>query len=196
MTGFLRLVLGPMFAGKTTDLINTYYNLKFTESVIAINYYLDKRYDDVMLTSHDGNKIPCLMIDSLFDAWYNPRNQYFDILNKSDYILINEGQFFDNLFYIVRDMLYNNKKVFIYALDGDFQQKKFGEVLDLVPLCDEIKKLNAKCFQCGGMAIFTHRITDEMNQVDIGVDNYIPLCRKCFPNNDIDSEIDKIADVD
>ena len=49
MSGFLRLVLGPMFAGKTTDLINTYNNLKYSEKIIAINYYLDKRYDDIML---------------------------------------------------------------------------------------------------------------------------------------------------
>ena len=195
MTGFLRLVLGPMFAGKTTELINTYYNLVFTENVIAINYYLDTRYDEILLTSHNGEKIPCLMIDSLFDAWYNPKNEFFEKLNNAQYILINEGQFFENLYYIVKDMLVNNKQVFIYALDGDFQQKKFGEVLDLVPLCDEIKKLNAKCFHCGGIAIFTHRITDEMNQIDIGVNNYIPLCRKCFPKESND-DIDKIPDVD
>ena len=80
-------------------------------------------------------------------------------------------------------------------MDGDFQQNKFGEVLDLIPLCDEVKQLNAKCFHCGDMAIFTHRITDEMNQIDIGVNNYIPLCRKCFPNK-MDLEVEKIADVD
>ena len=193
MSGFLRLVLGPMFAGKTTDLINTYNNLKYSEKIIAINYYLDKRYDDIMLTSHDNVKIPCLLVDSLFDALFNPKNEFYDKLNDSSFILINEGTFFDNLYYIVKDMLLNNKKVFIYALDGDFQQNKFGEVLDLVPLCDEIKKLNAKCFHCGGMAIFTHRITDEMNQIDIGVNNYIPLCRKCFPK---ETYIEKIPDVD
>ena len=78
-------------------------------------------------------------------------------------------------------MLKQNKKVYIAGLDGDFQQKKFGTILDLIPLCDKVTKLSSLCSLCknGEAGIFSMRLTQEKEQMLIGSENYIPVCRKC-----------------
>jgi len=101
---------------------------------------------------------------------------------KSDVILINEGQFFPDLYNVVVDMLKYNKKVYVCGLDGDFERKKFGTILDLIPLCDKVTKLTSLCSQCkdGTPGIFSMRLTNELEQTVVGSDNYIPVCRKCY----------------
>ena len=73
-----------------------------------------------------------------------------------------------------------NKRVYVCGLDGDFERKKFGNILDLIPYSDSIIKLKSNCNNCNEPAIFSHRLTDENEQVVIGSNNYIPLCRKCY----------------
>ena len=101
---------------------------------------------------------------------------------NSNVILINEGQFFNYLNECVKEFLKQNKKVYIAGLDSDYQQKKFGEIIDLIPICDKIHKLHSLCAVCknGEHAIFSKRISDEKQQTLVGNDNYIPVCRKCF----------------
>lgn len=67
------------------------------------------------------------------------------------------------------------------GLDGDFKRRKFGSILDIIPLCDDLIKLKAICHKCKKKdGIFTHRITEEKIQTVIGSDNYISLCRTCY----------------
>jgi thymidine kinase len=180
-TGVLEIILGPMFSGKTSLLIKTYHELQSqNEKVLAINYIADQRYHDTLLSSHDKVMIPCIMIEDIYDSWYNNNNINYSILQNSEYILINEAQFFNKLYEVVINMLEQNKKVYLYGLDGDFNRNKFGQMLDLIPFCDNIQKLHAKCNSCNLDAIFSHRITSESSQVVIGSDNYIPLCRNCY----------------
>lgn len=182
-SGFLEIVLGPMFSGKTSLLIKTYRELQSQnekEKVLAVNYIADQRYHDTLLSSHDKVMIPCIMIEDIYDSWYNNNNINYSILQNSEYILINEAQFFNKLYEVVINMLDQNKKVYLYGLDGDFNRNKFGQMLDLIPFCDNIQKLHAKCNNCNLDAIFSHRITSESSQVVIGSDNYIPLCRNCY----------------
>ena len=76
----------------------------------------------------------------------------------------------------------NNKKVYVCGLDGDFERKKFGQILDLIPLCDTVTKLTSLCSLCknGTKGIFSKRITSETEQTVVGSDNYIPVCRNCY----------------
>jgi thymidine kinase len=181
--GFLEIVLGPMFSGKTSALIKKYSELhNQSEKVIAVNFIADKRYHDTLLSSHDKVMIPCIMIEDIHDSWYNTSNEYYSALHDSEYILINEAQFFNKLYEVVISMVESNKKIYLYGLDGDFNRNKFGQMLDLIPLCDNVQKLHAKCNKCSLDAIFSHRISNESSQVVIGSDNYIPLCRNCFVN--------------
>ena len=80
------------------------------------------------------------------------------------------------------NLLKNGKKIYVCGLDGDFERKKFGQILDLIPLCDKVSKLTSLCSICknGTPGIFSKRITTEKKQTVVGSDNYIPVCRNCY----------------
>lgn len=184
--GYLKVILGCMFSGKTSELIKEYRKWNSCGfECLMINHISDKRYSDSeeKTFSHDG-----IAVNSI-----NVGNKLFDFFKKDSYIsryqviLINEGQFFEDL-YKFADYLVNkhHKKVFVCGLDGDFQRKKFGPLLDIIPLCDDLVKLNAICGICKrNNGIFTHRLTNETEQRLIGSDNYVPLCRKCYNENNL-----------
>jgi thymidine kinase len=115
-------------------------------------------------------------------------NDKFKVAN-SEVILINEGQFFPDLIEFVNKLLENEKKVYVCGLDGDFQRKKFGQMLDLIPLCDKVEKLTSLCSLCknGTKGIFSMRLTHEKEQTIVGSENYIPVCRSCY-----ESKVSKI----
>ena len=176
--GFLSICGGCMFSGKTSWLMQQYKKYTFIgKKVCVVNYEADKRYDDKLLSTHDKQMIPCIQANTLQEVYTN--------LIKADVILINEGQFFCDLYDVVIDMVENfDKKVYIAALDGDFKQQVFGDVLKLFPKCDDYIKLHALCAKCknGEKASFSHRISEESEQISIGSSNYIPLCRTCYHN--------------
>jgi thymidine kinase len=119
--------------------------------------------------------IPCVnadRLDSVTDEWLD-----------CDVVIINEGQFFADIYETVLYMVdVLGKKVYICGLDGDFKRNKFGRLLDLIPHSNAVQKLNSLCALCknGKKAIFSKRVSQESDQVVIGSDNYIPLCRGCF----------------
>ena len=78
--------------------------------------------------------------------------------------------------------LSSGKKIYVGGLDGDFERKKFGQILDLIPLCDKVTKLTSLCSLCknGIYGIFSKRITNEKEQTVVGSNNYIPVCRDCY----------------
>jgi thymidine kinase len=190
--GYLEIILGPMYSSKSTRLVEIYKQCKFCNiPVTIINHTIDKRYHDTMLSTHDKIMVPCIQANKLSEIWLNNcidnpavYNDSYNLLQNSDVILINEGQFFSDLYEVVVDMLNKNKKVYICGLDGDFERKKFGSLLDLIPLCDKVTKLTSLCSSCkdGTPGIFSMRLTNETEQTIVGSDNYIPVCRKCYNN--------------
>lgn len=185
--GYLELILGPMFSGKTTQIIQIHNNYSYIgKKVVVINFSEDKRYHDTMLSTHDRKMIPCILSDDLVDNWSNTLNPHYSEMNEADVILINEGQFFKGLKDVVLDMIEKQGKiVYICGLDGDFKRQKFGELLDLIPYCDKVTKLTSLCSVCrnGKKGLFSCRVTKETAQVVIGSDNYKPLCRSCYLHN-------------
>ena len=194
-SGYLEIILGSMFSGKSTRLVEIYKQCEFCNiSVAVINHTIDNRYDEELLVTHDQIKIPCIKTTNLSDIWTDytlidpnvdmPRIADKFKLSTSDVILINEGQFFEDLYEVVVEMLKRDKKVYICGLDGDFERKKFGRILDLIPLCDKVTKLTSLCSLCknGTPGIFSMRLTPETNQTVVGSENYIPVCRKCYSN--------------
>ena len=186
-----------MFSSKTTRLVEVYKQCQFCNiSVAVINHSIDNRYDEELLSTHDQIKIPCIKTEKLLDIWTDhisleeniekiPRiNDKFKIA-KSSVILINEGQFFSDLFEFVNKLLKEDKNIYICGLDGDFERKKFGTILDLIPLCDQVRKLSSLCSLCkdGTHGIFSMRLTKETSQTLVGSDNYIPVCRNCYTKN-------------
>jgi len=186
---YLEIFVGPMFSKKTSRLIDIYKQYTFCNiPVEIINHCADTRYHDTMLSSHDKVMVPCIQTDKISEVWFNNNNQQSDNhikLKNANVILINEAQFFEDLHVCVLDMLKENKRVYIAGLDGDFSRNKFGQILDLVPMCDKITKLTALCSICkdGTLGIFSMRLTKETHQMVIGSDNYIPVCRHCYTKN-------------
>lgn len=193
-SAYLEIILGSMYSGKTSRLVEIYKQCKFCNiSVVVINHSVDTRYDDELLSTHDKVKIPCIKTETLFDIYPYDLNLEEGVQNiprvtdkfkivASEVILINEGQFFPDLEEFVKNLLANDKKVYVCGLDGDFERKKFGQILNLIPLCDKVTKLTSLCSICknGAPGIFSKRITLETEQTVVGSDNYIPVCRKCY----------------
>ena len=193
-TGYLELILGPMYASKSTRLVEIYKKCIFCNiSVVVINHSIDNRYDEELLSTHDQVKIPCIKTEKLLDVWIShidlekddilmPRVKDKLKVATSNVILINEGQFFPDLEEFVKHLLENDKMVYVCGLDGDFERKKFGQILDLIPMCDKVTKLTSLCSVCkdGTPGIFSKRLTLEKEQTVVGSSNYIPVCRKCY----------------
>ena len=184
---YLEIILGPMYSKKTSRLIDIYKQYTFCNIPVAIiNHCADTRYHDTMLSSHDKVMVPCIQTDNISNVWFSDSNlENYSKLKNADVILINEAQFFGDLYLCVLDMLNKNKRVYIAGLDGDFSRNKFGEILDLIPMCDKVTKLTALCSICknGTLGIFSLRLTKEKQQMVIGSDNYIPVCRSCYTKN-------------
>ena len=206
----LELIIGPMFSGKTTKLIERCHEISkqlktnktntlmsivnhitidtppiesidqiFDDKegnknyILAINHIIDKqRYPENKIVSHDGCDIPCVSIENLSDIKINKYTRY---------ILINEAQLFKNLkSWIINLMDTTDINFILCGLDSDFKIEQFGELLDLIPYATTVTKMQGKCHICNKSSLFTHRLTNECEQVVIGTTNYIPLCRKCY----------------
>jgi thymidine kinase len=105
------------------------------------------------------------------------------MIARVETILINEGQFFPDIEDQVKQLVeVGNKRVYICGLDGDFERKPIGNLLQLVPFSDHIIKLKSLCSLCrdGTPGVFSFRTSREVDQVVIGSSNYVPLCRGCY----------------
>ncbi|AFJ20489.1 thymidine kinase [Cyprinid herpesvirus 2] len=174
---FLELVLGPMFSGKSTECCRLLSRMTFTGGrCAAIKYSADNRYtDEDVVATHSGAKYPALVathLESLMPV----------LLRDYDVIGIDEGQFFEDLVDCVHTLLDAEKYVIVGALDGDFLQQPFWNVLQLIPVANKVTKLTAVCMMCTNRdAPFTVRITDSTEIVQIGgAESYRAVCRPCL----------------
>lgn len=178
--GYLKIITGCMYAGKTSAVIN---ECRKWESiglrVLVVNHSLDVRYSSGnKVVSHNKNSIDCVMIDN-FAPDFNKQ------VNKYDVIIVDEAQFFKDLRVNVLHWCDKLKKmVIICGLNGDYQRNKFGEILDLVPDCDDFIRLKALCTKCGDgtSAVFTWKLsqTQNIDNIEVGTDNYTALCRNHY----------------
>ena len=178
--GYLELILGPMFSGKTSTLKKIYDQCIYCNiPIMVINYEADNRYCDAsFMSTHDKVMIPCIKGVSILEILEQNKEK----VNESEVILINEGQFFKDIDTVIHLVENLHKRVYICGLDGDFKKNKIGSLLDLIPHWDNVYKLKSLCSECrdGKSGLFSYRITDETQQVVIGVENYKPVCRACF----------------
>lgn len=180
--GELDIIIGCMFSGKSTEmirLINRYKNIKHLDLLI-INHKIDNRYGENVISSHDKLQIDCISLENLNDI--RDENIYIN----ADVIFIEEGQFFKDLYdFTLHSLDKMNKRVFIFGLDGDYLRNPFGDICRLIPHCENIKKLKALCVKCnnGTEANFTKRIVESDSLELVGTNEYIPVCRFHYLNN-------------
>jgi thymidine kinase len=174
----ITLYLGCMFSGKTSELIKIYRKLMvINKKVLSINFAQDNRYSsEESIVSHNLDKIDCKKVSKLSEV-------SDEIILSYDYIIIDEGQFFSDLKdYVIKWCEKYKKNIIVIGLDGDYKRNPFGQILDLIPIADNVTKLKAMCKLCndGTEALFTHRLSTEDEQIVIGNSNYIPVCRQHY----------------
>jgi thymidine kinase len=181
--GYLKLILGPMFSGKSSKLIELIRKYKIINyKLLIIKNAIDNRYsNDSKIISHNKDSEPCISISNLNNIFQDQilSNKYFE----SKVIFIEEAQFFKDLHNFILSALKDDKIIYVVGLNGDSNQLNFGEIHKLLPVCDDIELLKACCKICMDEtpALFSKRIIQREEQVHVGgVDEYIPVCRKHF----------------
>jgi len=175
----ITLYIGCMFSGKTSELIrriNRYKSIQ--KKVLFVNYIEDIRYGSDNIYTHD--KIGCEGI------YLHKLSSLIEKVDKYNVFVINEGQFFEDIYTISIDLCERyGKDVLICGLDGDFKRQTFKyNLLNLIPYADNVEILTAYCSICKDEtpARFSKRISNETEQKVIGSSNYIPVCRKHYLN--------------
>lgn len=158
----IELFLGPMYAGKTSTLLQMY-----RERPGDILDYNEKESGIGTLFNHDGKNARCIQLSRL--------SHYTGTASR---IYINEAQFFPDLLDFVRKNEHLN--LYLFGLDGDFQRNPMGQILQVIPLCDSIVKLKGTCSRCSKPSLFSKRITSDTQQFLLDETAYTPLCRSCY----------------
>ena len=172
--GKIELILGPMFSGKSTRLIELMRKYVYkAKKTIMVKYYADQRYSQKSeVVTHDLIKYDSINCKIL-------RNS-FDTLKEYDVIGIDEGQFFADLVEVCEELALMGKIVLIAALNGDFRMEPFPVIQRIIAKADKIKLLKAYCFNCHKDAKFSLRIVQSNETVLIGAgEAYKPACREC-----------------
>ncbi|OMO76924.1 Thymidine kinase [Corchorus capsularis] len=153
-------------------------------TVAVIKSNKDTRYGLDSIVTHDGMKLPCWALADLSSLRQNIGADAYD---KLDVIGIDEAQFFEDLYdFCCEAADHHGKTVIVAGLDGDYLRRRFGSVLDIIPIADSVMKLTARCELCGKRAFFTLRKTDEtQTEVIGGADVYMPVCRQHYVNGQV-----------
>jgi thymidine kinase len=172
----LSIIMGNMFSGKTSELIRRLKRLKVIDKqILVVNSAKDTRSPEEVLKTHDNVKFKCFKVYDLYDLM--DKSAFED----AEIIAIDEAQFFPNLKKFVESCLDMGKDVILAGLDGDAFQRKWGELLDCIPMATEVTKLSALCMRCGNgnMGPFTKR-TVENTELELigGSDMYEAVCQK------------------
>ena len=153
-----QVIFGPMFSGKSTELIRRLQRFKIARyNCLIVKYANDKRYtEDDAIATHDRQMLQAVNATKLNDL-----KSKFNIVDDYDVIGIDEGQFFPDIIEFAESMANNGKTVIVAALDGTYQRKGFANILELVPLAEHVIKLTAVCMICFEDGSYTKRITED-----------------------------------
>ncbi len=173
--GWIEVVCGSMFSGKTEELIRRLRRAKIARQRVEIfKPALDNRYTDAAVVSHDENAIPSQVVHAV--------EQILLLASEADVVGIDEAQFFGLELLPVCDRLARaGKRVIIAGLDQDYLGNPFEPVPQLMAIAEHVTKLHAVCVRCGAPANHSQRIVTSGDRVLVGEkDAYEPRCRQCF----------------
>ena len=187
--GSLDIITGPMFSGKSTELLRRLFiDVEMGYKILYVNHSDDTRSDGPYSTHNPlykeklehANGVEFVSSSLLSELNY-------DFISSFDVIGIDEGNFFEDLYDTVKLFVESyNMRVIVAGLSGSFERKKFGQILDLEPLSDSFTKLQSYCKHCmteyrrKRLAPFTHRVNGGTQEKQVGGHgDYIPVCREC-----------------
>lgn len=173
--GWIEVVCGSMFSGKTEELIRRLKRAKIANQKVEIfKPSIDVRYDAIKLVSHDTNTIQSTPIDN--------SQKILLLAQEVDVVGVDEAQFFDEeLPNVCDELALRGIRVIVAGLDMDFLGNPFGPMPSLMSKADYVTKLHAICVKCGNIANYSYRKVPNEEQVLLGeMDVYEPRCRKCY----------------
>ncbi|MFN2437618.1 MAG: thymidine kinase [Chitinophagaceae bacterium] len=173
--GWIEVVCGSMFSGKTEELIRRLKRAKIANLKVEIfKPAVDVRFDEVKIISHDENYIHSTPIDN--------SQKILLLVQDVDVVGIDEAQFFDDGIGDVCDKLAcRGIRVIVAGLDMDYLGKPFGQMPFLMAKADYVTKLHAICMKCGEMANYSYRKIPNEDRIMLGEkDVYEPRCRHCY----------------
>ncbi|MDA1019261.1 MAG: thymidine kinase [Bacteroidetes bacterium] len=173
--GWIEVICGSMFSGKTEELIRRLKRARFAKQKIEIfKPAIDLRYDDQLVTSHDQNQIPSTPV---------PAAANIPILaDGCDVVGIDEAQFFDEeIVKVCNDLANSGVRVIVAGLDMDYKGNPFGPMPALMATAEYVTKVHAICTRTGHLANYSFRTSDEDRLLVLGErENYQPLSRAAF----------------
>lgn len=181
--GQLEVICGPMFSGKSEELIRRLRRAKIAQqAVITFKPQIDNRYGLEYVVSHNGSKVDAKPLENVFDIIQIAN------ANEASVIGIDEAQFFaPELVSVICTLIHNKKRVIVAGLDLDFRGAPFGCMPALLAIADKVTKLHAICTECGHDAHFSQRLVNgEPAKYDdpivmIGAQEaYQARCRGCY----------------
>lgn len=173
--GWIEVVCGGMFSGKTEELIRRAKRAHIAgQHVVVVKPALDKRYSDEEVVSHNETTLPSILVDTA--------DQIVLLTGNAKVVCIDEAQFFDERVVDVANSLANDgKRVIVAGLDMDFEGNPFGPMPNLLAVAEYVTKLHAICAESGTMAHYSQRIVAKEGQLLVGeYDAYEPRARHCF----------------
>jgi thymidine kinase len=174
-TGWIEVIAGCMFSGKTEELIRRIRRAQIARQQVAIfKPRMDTRFSDNHIVSHSDAKLQSTSVDS--------SAQILSLAADAQVVGIDEGQFFDSgLVDVVETLANQGKRVIVAGLDQDYRGKPFEPMPQLLAIAEYITKTLAICVVCGNPADRTQRTTASSERVLVGAkDSYEARCRKCY----------------
>lgn len=173
--GWIEVICGAMFSGKTEELIRRIRRAKIAKQKVGIfKPAIDTRYHHEEVVSHNANSIPSVPVANAADI--------LPLAAEYEVVGIDEAQFFDGRLPQVATALANQgKRVIIAGLDMDYQGKPFGCMPELMAIAEFVTKVHAICVRCGALASYSFRKVAADDTILLGeTDSYEPRCRRCF----------------
>ncbi len=179
--GWIEVITGPMFAGKTEELIRRVKRLQYAKkNIIVFKPSIDNRFSDEDVMSHDKNKTRSINVKTSKDV-------LMSVNEETDVVAIDEVQFLDEgIVSVIEHLANQNKRVILSGLDMDFRGEPFSMMPVLLSMAEYVTKLSAVCVKCGQPATRTQRIIDGKPAkyldpiVLIGAEeSYEARCRHC-----------------
>ena len=175
--GWVEVICGSMFSGKTEELLRRLKRAKIANLKVEIfKPAIDTRYDETQVVSHDSNSVLSTPIDN---------SQTILLLSEGvDVVGIDEAQFFDDqIIYVCEQLAARGTRVIVAGLDMDFKGNPFGPMPAIMAIAESVTKLQAVCVVCGNPALYSYRLVDDESKILLGEkESYEPRCRVCYHN--------------
>ena len=182
-TGWIEVICGSMFSGKTEELIRRLRRARIARQQVEVyKPALDARYSEEEVVSHDENTVSTTAVETA--------SQILLMTSEADVIGIDEAQFFDEeLLSVCQELANDGRRVVVTGLDTDYRADPFDPIPQLMAAAEHVTKLHAVCVVCGAPANHSQRIVPGEDRVLVGATGaYEPRCRQCFEPRPVEVE--------